>query len=114
MAGKHDFVLVTNTDWTPSLLWLDASGSPVNLTGFTAAMMIRSWPDSAQLASLTSGSGITLGGSAGTIALNLPKASTATIPAGVAKYDLLMTNGAGSTSALLYGDVIVRAAVTHS
>jgi len=114
VAGRHDFDLVAGTDFAVSLEWLGSDGIPIDLTGWSANCQVRNWPGGDLLADMsTAGGQITLGGTAGTITLSLPAADTAGIPAGVAKYDLLMTNLTPATSCLLFGDVIVRAAVTQ-
>ena len=114
MAGRYDFTIVSNTDFSRVLQWFDSNGDPVAMPGWSAAMMIKGWPVPELLASLsTAGGGIVLDPSDGTIALSIAAAVTATIPAGVAKYDLFITNLTPATSCLLYGDVIVRQGVTH-
>ena len=45
----------------------ERSGSPVDLTGATASLVIRRAPGAGIVDTLTDGSGITLGGAAGTI-----------------------------------------------
>jgi hypothetical protein len=114
VAGRHDFTIVTNTDFSRTLTWNDENGNPINLTGWSAHMQIRSWPAPSLLADISTTAGtIILGGSAGTIALTIAAAVTATIRPGVAKYDLFLTNLTPATSCLLYGDVIVQRGVTQ-
>lgn len=113
MAGRYDWTIISGTDFSPSLTWLDSSGQPVDLSGWSAHMKVRGWPTSALYADISTAAGtIGLGGTAGTITLLIAAAVTATIPAGVAKYDLFMTNLTPATSCLLFGDVIVRRGVT--
>lgn len=113
MAGRYDFAVTQGEDFARSLLWLDEDGNPVGLTGWSAHMSVRAWPIASLLADLsTSGGQIVLGGTAGTIALTIPAATTALFPAGVAKYDLMVTNTTPATSCLLKGNVIVGQAVT--
>jgi hypothetical protein len=114
MAGRYDFTIVTNTDFSRTLTWNDANGNPVNLSGWSAHMQVRSWPTPSLLADISTTAGtIGLGGSAGTITLHIAASVTAAIAAGVAKYDLFMTNLTPATSCLLYGDVIVQRGVTQ-
>lgn len=113
MAGRYDFTIVTNTDFSRVLTWSDASGDPVAMPGWSAHLQVRGWPVATLLANLsTAAGGIVLDPANGTIALSLAAAVTATIPAGVAKYDLFVTNLTPATACLLYGNVIVRTAVT--
>ena len=114
MAGRYDFEIVPGTTFSRSLVWNDENGVPVDLTGWSAHMQIRTWPLEALAADLsTSGGGIILGTTDGTIALTIAAAVTAKIRPGVAKYDLFLTNLTPATSCLLYGDVIVQRGVTQ-
>ena len=62
---------------------------PVNLTGYSARMQVRPFHYSYDtIVSLTSGSGITLGGSAGTIDILIQPSTTVEFPSGDYVYDL--------------------------
>ena len=88
-------------------------GSALNLTGYTSAMQIREAADStADLLSLTSGSGITLGGTAGTIAVAITSAQSSALSAGSYAYDLELIAGSQITR-LLQGSVNVVGNVTR-
>ena len=90
------------------------SGTALNLTGFTSAMQVREAADStAYLLSLTSGTGITLGGTAGTIAVAITSAQSSAIAAGSYAYDLEIIAGAGSVTRLLQGSFNVIGNVTR-
>lgn len=90
------------------------SGTALNLTGYTSAMQVREAADStAYLLSLTSGSGITLGGTAGTIAVTVTSAQSSAIPAGSYAYDLEIISGAGQVTRLLQGAFNVQGNVTR-
>ena len=90
------------------------SGTALNLTGYTSAMQVREAADStAYLLSLTSGSGITLGGTAGTIAVAVSSAQSSAIPAGSYAYDLEIISGAGQVTRLLQGAFNVQGNVTR-
>ena len=88
-------------------------GSALNLTGYTSAMQVREAADStAYLLSLTSGSGITLGGTAGTIAVAITSAQSSALSAGSYAYDLELIAGSQITR-LLQGSVNVVGNVTR-
>ena len=90
------------------------SSVALNLTGYTSAMQVRTAADStAYLVSLTNGTGITLGGTAGTIAVALTSAQSSAIPAGSYAYDLEITSGAGEVTRLLQGAFNVQGNVTR-
>jgi len=93
---------------------ITVNGSPMNLTGYTAAMQVRETYDSSStLLSLTNGSGITLGGTAGTIAVLVSSTATAAIADGFYSYDLEITSGGGVTDRLLQGKFVVTPQVTR-
>lgn len=98
-----------------SLTWL-VNGVPQNLTGYTAAMQVRAQqPDPSTVLSLSSPSnGITLGGTAGVVTINVTPVQTALLEEGQYVYDLLLTNGStGYAVRLVEGDFYVEGAVTR-
>ena len=100
--------------WALSLTWNDSAGAPINLTGYTAAMQLRLTYDAVTpVLSLTSTSGITLGGSAGTVALLVDAPTTAAIDAGIYVYDLDLRSGGGVVTRLVQGSVTVTPEVTR-
>jgi hypothetical protein len=114
VSGFWSFTVVTGTDFNVVLTWQDATGSPINLTGYSAKMEIRDWPGGVLHSTLSTGNGqIVLGGSAGTIQLLIPAAQTSAFTWSMpAWYDLMMTTAAPATSCLLYGRVTLQYAVT--
>ena len=86
---------------------------PVNLTGYTAEMKLRETPDSDSVIDLANGSGITLGGAAGTIAVVMTATQTAAIPAGAYFYDLKLTQGSTVTR-LLQGRFQLSPEITYA
>jgi len=66
--------------------------SLLNLTDYSATMVIKESADSdTVLLTLTSGSGLTLGGKAGTIAVEISAATTSTLDVGTAYFTLMLT-----------------------
>lgn len=90
------------------------NGTALNLSGYTSAMQVREAADStAFLLSLTSGSGITLGGTAGTIDVLITAAQSSAIDAGSYAYDLEITSNGGEVTRLLQGGFTVSGNVTR-
>lgn len=88
--------------------------APVNITGYTAALQIRSLPSSpTAVLSLTNGNGITLGGAAGSIAVHATATQTRTIDEGPYYYDLEITSDQNVVTRIAQGQVIVSAEVTR-
>ena len=77
-AVKRDIIIDQGADFSLSLTWESPAGSPVDLTGYTAALVIRStYGAQPEVLALAQGSGITLGGAAGTIAIAITAATLA-------------------------------------
>ncbi len=111
--GSYDIKIYQGATFSQTFTWKDETDTPINLTGYSARMQIRASVDSSStLVSLTSGSGITLGGAAGTIAVLISATDTASLSQnGV--YDLELVSGSGVVTRLLQGNVIVSKEVTR-
>lgn len=90
--------------------------TPVDLTGCTARMQIRTAVESAEVVlELSTDNGrITLGGAAGTITMRLTAAETAALPPRLqAVYDLEIVHSNGDVRRLMAGKVSVSPEVTR-
>lgn len=115
-AGVHNFTIEQGADFSLPLLYQDENGNPIDLTGWSADMMIRTTVDSpTPLISLSSslGGGITLGGPAGTIVISIDETTTQQFAGGIAVYDLLLLNSLGKHERTLQGQVFISPAVTR-
>lgn len=113
-AGVYNIHIDQGADFTKVITLRDSSGSPVNLTGFTARMHVRRDVDASSiLVELSTQNGrIALGGAAGTITLTLSAATTAGISrSGV--YDIEIVSSGGQVSRVLRGDFVVDREVTR-
>lgn len=88
--------------------------APVNITGWTAALQLRSLPSSpdAVLSLATGGQGITITGLTGTVNVHATAAQTGNIDPGIYFYDLELTSG-GIVTRLAQGQAEVSAQVTR-
>ena len=114
MAGTYTFTVIEGEDFTPALTWIQPDGyTPVDLTGW-AAQFIADDGDGNPLLMVTttpSASGsVTLGGTAGTIQINIPAAVIAAASFTPAAYRLLMTSAGNITTCLLRGKFLKEAA----
>jgi hypothetical protein len=122
-VASYDFALDSNADWNNGqydpliFLWTAAlTGvtpavyTPVNLSGWLATLTVFTGPSKASvLLTATQGSGITLGGAAGTIQPFLTKAQVATLLPGLYWYRLDMTQPVTSlVTELLSGNFLVN------
>lgn len=108
-------IAAQNADYDLLVTWKDSTGSPINLTGFTAALQVRlTYGEATTVISLTNGSGLTLGGAAGTIAIHIPYSLTAPLqaPKGYV-YDLRVASGSGAATRILEGELFLSPTVTR-
>lgn len=86
---------------------------PVNLFGYDARLQVREFHYSDDpVINLTSGNGLTLGGSAGTIAVLISATDTSALISGNYVYDLELVVG-GTVTRLVEGNFIVTPEVTR-
>jgi hypothetical protein len=114
-AGIYNIIADQGSTFSRQLTWNDSTGSPVNLTGYTARMDVRSSIDAVGAAtlSLTTENGrIVLGGSAGTINLSAEATATQAVEAGNYVYDLELVSGSTVTR-LVQGSFTLRGEVTR-
>lgn len=111
--GILNLTLPQGSTWDVSLTYNDSAGSPVNLSNYTASMQVRnSYKSPTTILSLTNSSGITLGGSAGTISIDIPASVSQTVAAEKYVYDLELTSSGGTVTRLVQGTFTVTPEVT--
>ncbi len=113
-AGKLNLRIVRGSTFDQTLTYKDADGDPIDLTGATARAQVREEVDSSTiLVTLTTeNGGLTLGGGAGTIRLQISAVATALLDfsGGVWDLELVMS---GVTIPLLAGAVSLVLDVTR-
>lgn len=123
IPAEYDMTIYQGATFLQEIIWKE-SDTPVDVSGYTAAMQIRAThPDGVTptatydqlLATLTTeNGGIVLGGSLGSIQLVLSAAATAALPATPARYDLEMTETAtGYVYRILMGELVISGEVTR-
>ena len=112
-AGIYNFTLDQGSTWTLQLVYEDPSGTPINLTGYTAEMKVRKKADSSVvvLHLSTSNGGITINGPLGKLNLIATDEQTDIEP-GLYVYDLEL-DISGTRTRLIQGMVTVSAEVTY-
>jgi len=115
LGNRFDITINQGATFELTITWKDSAGTAINLTGYTARMQVReTYSSSSTIISLTSGSGITLGGAAGTVAILISATTTAALTApfsGV--YDLELVSAGGVVTRLLQGAATVSPEVTR-
>ena len=110
-SGPVKFTAKQGDTFHRQVTWSGDSG-PINLTGYTARMQLRtSYTSNTAVLSLTQASGLTLGGAAGTIDINITSIQTTALAVGTYVYDLEMTSGSEVTT-ILEGTFVVTAQAT--
>jgi hypothetical protein len=116
-AGPVHFEIPTYSEFSVTMTWYTSSAksATIDLSTYTAAMDIRrKQSDSAALIALTSGSGITLGGSAGTIVISLTDTQTSAVTPGPGVWDLELIDSGGSNLRLVEGTCEFTPSVTRN
>jgi hypothetical protein len=112
-AGALDFTIEQGATFNLLMTW-KIDDVAVNLTGYTARLQARvDVEDTETVLSLTTGSGITLGGALGTISLDRTATQTAVLPTGEFVYDLELQSGGGVVTRLVQGQLTISAEVTR-
>jgi hypothetical protein len=111
--GYLDLECWQGANFDYQLTWT-VGGSAVNLTDYSSRMQVRQYADStATVFSFVNGTGITLGGTAGTITLAAVATATSPVEAGQYVYDLELVSGAGYVTRLVEGSFVVYAEVSR-
>jgi len=114
-AGIYNITIEKGATFQRVLTWKDATGALVDLSTYTARAMGRANDyTGALLFSLTSASGLTLGGVAGTITMVISATATSGMTPGTnGVWDLEMISGAGVVTRLVQGKIEVSPEVTY-
>jgi hypothetical protein len=116
MAVAYDTSINQGADWYINFVYEDTdTGTPINITGYTAALQLRSLPsDTTTALSLSSpSSGIVITGASGLVAVHATAAQTGAIIAGYYYYDVEITSPAGVVTRLIQGQILVSPQVTR-
>lgn len=114
MAVQYNVEIDQGADWFLNVTYEQPAGTPVNITGYTSALQLRSLPtDTTAVLSLSTGSGITITGASGLVAVHATAAQTRAIDEGVYYYDLEITSQSGIVTRLVQGQAYVSAEVTR-
>jgi len=116
MAVAYDTTINQGADWYINFVYEDTdTGTPINITNYTAALQLRSLPsDTTTALSLTSPSGgITITGASGLIEVHATAVQTGAIVAGYYYYDCEITSPANVVTRLIQGQILVSPQVTR-
>jgi hypothetical protein len=115
MAVEYNIVIDQGADWFLNVTYQNPNGTAVDLDGYTAAMQVRSFPQSpTAVLTLTTDEGIVITGNTGLISLHATNEQTAIVDEGNYYYDLEITDPMTSIiTRLIQGQAVVSAQVTR-
>jgi hypothetical protein len=117
MAVIYNTTIDQGSNWFFTVTYANPNGTPINITGYTAAMQMRATPQSVNsvLTLTTQNGGITITGATGTVALQATAAQTMNIVEGSYAYDIEIYSPASPTvvTRLVQGQILVSAEVTR-
>ena len=104
-AGEYNFVIRQGDTFTRGITLTNGT-TPVNLTNSSAVFTVTEQSGGTAVLTLTVGSGITMGSTAGTIGMTATATQTGTLDAGVYTYDFTLLQNTTVTT-LFAGNLTV-------
>lgn len=112
-AGKYNIKVEQGATFILDFT-IKTGSTPWNLTNYTARMQVRTSVNATTtLLSITNSNYITLGGSAGTVAISVPASMTDDLIAGRHVYDFELVSSGGQVWRVLEGKFTVSPEVTR-
>jgi hypothetical protein len=113
-AGIYNFTIDQGSVWDLEITYQDPNGVPINLTGFTAKMQLRTDYNSptADLTLTTGGGGIVITGATGVVDISASAAQTGALAPAFYVYDLELISGT-NISRLIQGQITIAEQVTQ-
>jgi len=114
-AAVYNIEIEQGSTWSQEVIWKNNDNSPVNVTGYSASMQIRTTIASpTSLMDLTSAnSKIVVGGVNGKFTITITAAEAAALSWVTAVYDLEIISPGGTVIRILKGSVTVDPEVTR-
>lgn len=113
-AGHHDLELEQGSDFTTTLTYKDEDDAAIDLTSYTANLRVAVDHDTSPDFTLTESSGLTLGGTAGTIVVTITDTQVDALTWKQGWYDLVIISAAGLKTRIMQGQVFVKQQVETS
>jgi hypothetical protein len=94
-------------DFSLTTIYANASGTPINLTGYSATFSMATQYSSTPFLTANVGSGVTITAGSGQVDVRLTNAQTDLL-AGNYYAELVITSGSGVETSLLKGQIVVK------
>lgn len=113
-AAPYDILIEQGATFQLNIVYKDSNDVPIDISGYTARMQVRrSYDAPTPLLNLTTENGcITLGGVAGTLAVEAPASMTSSLPPKPSVYDLELISPSGDVTRLIRGAAAISPEVT--
>lgn len=113
-AATYDILIEQGATFQLNLVYKDSNDTPIDISGYTARMQVRrSYDAPTPLLDLTTENGcITLGGAAGTIAVEASSTLTKDLPTKPSVYDLELISPQSVVTRLIRGAATISPEVT--
>lgn len=119
MAAQKNIRIDLGATFTMTVLYKDAAGIPIDITGFLARMEVQKNYGSSPVFSLSESSGLSIDGTNGRIDVSISAAATGQVQTDLSItkettmiYDLIIVDLSGSTKRILSGRAVLAPGVT--
>jgi hypothetical protein len=113
-AGRYNIIADQGATFTRTVYWKDENGQPIDLTGYSARMQVRTqYTATTTTLNLVSPTSISLGGGSGSVIIVVSATTMAAVAAGDYVYDLEMVASNNIVTRLLQGTFKVTPEVTR-
>lgn len=117
MASTYNTVIDQGADWFLNVTWEDVAGEPIDITGYTAALQLRTSPLARTVALnlTTENDGLAITGASGLVSIHATNEQTAALTPQRYTYDLELYSPAEPTviTRLIQGTIEVSANTTR-
>lgn len=113
-AGQYDITIEQGATWQRNIVWKDSTGTPIDITGYSARMQIRTRKSSTStLLSIDQDDYISVGTTDGLLEISIPASVTAALDFRGAVYDIEIESPSGTVYRLLEGTAELSKEVTR-
>jgi hypothetical protein len=106
-AERHDISTYASSTFNPVIVVCDNEEAPIDITGYTAEMVIKDKQAGTTIATLTVGSGITITGATGTVSIKRTPAQVQAWKLDKGFYELKLINGSSEPETIMQGELEV-------